>query len=200
MSGWQDIDEAVAHARGALVGERVALRALHEDDLPQLQAWWEDPAVAPAQRASLTPRPAGAAATMFRSWSANDAPGSVGFSVVTRSGGDLVGHVVLHGAQLPARAATLAITIGPEHAGQGYGTDAVRVLLRHGFAEMGLHRVELHVYAFNAPAIAVYRRAGFVEEGRRRDAVFHDGRFHDEVLMSVLEPEWLAARAEDAGS
>jgi len=52
--------------------------------------------------------------------------------------------------------------------------------------------VQLEVWAFNERALRCYRAAGFTEEGRRRQVTFHDGRWHDEVLMSVLQPEWAA--------
>ena len=47
-------------------------------------------------------------------------------------GGSLVGHVTLYGADVRTRSATLAVMIGREHLGHGYGSDAVRVLVRYG--------------------------------------------------------------------
>jgi RimJ/RimL family protein N-acetyltransferase len=76
--------------------------------------------------------------------------------------------------------------IGSEHVDRGYGTDAVRLLTRYGFREMGLNRIEIQVHAFNQRARAVYRKIGYREEGVRRETVFHDGRFHDQVIMSAL--------------
>jgi hypothetical protein len=46
------------------------------------------------------------------------------------------------------------------------------------------------VFAYNARAIAAYGKVGFVEDGRRREAIRHDGRWYDNVLMSILEREW----------
>jgi RimJ/RimL family protein N-acetyltransferase len=63
-------------------------------------------------------------------------------------------------------------------------------MMRYGFAEMGLHRIELAVFAYNTRAQALYRSLGFTEEGRRREVVLHDGIFHDEIVMSILEDEW----------
>ena len=63
------------------------------------------------------------------------------------------------------------------------------MLLRYGFGELGLHRIELSVTGYNLRAIATYRRAGFVEEGRRRSAIFRSGAWHDEVRMAILACE-----------
>ena len=187
---WLDPSEAQRYGAGLLQGEMVRFRALEEADLPELTGWWRDPEWAVLQQATVRPRPAEAVAEQFRSWSQSERGGEVGFSVVDRTSAELVGHVTLFGAQLPTRAATLAVIIGPAYVDQGYGTDAVRVLTGYGFQEMGLNRIEIQVHAFNARARAVYRRVGFVEEGIRRDATFHSGRFHDEIIMSVLAGEW----------
>ena len=106
----------------------------------------------------------------------------------------LVGHVALWGARPKDRCATLAIGLGREYIGRGYGTDAVRVIVGYGFREMGLHRIELSVAPFNPAGLRAYAKAGFVEEGRRRGAVLHDGRWYDELLMSILDHEWAARR------
>lgn len=92
----------------------------------------------------------------------------------------------LYGMSLPERRASFAILLGPDYVGQGIGVRATRLALSYGFRELGLNRVELNVWAFNTRAIHAYEKAGFVIEGRRREAVFHDGRFHDELIMGAL--------------
>ena len=64
-----------------------------------------------------------------------------------------------------------------------------RLVVAHAFAATDLHRIELEVYAFNPRAQHVYARAGFVVEGRRRDAFVFDGERVDAVLMAVLRRE-----------
>ena len=67
--------------------------------------------------------------------------------------------------------------------------EASRLLLRFAFSTLGLHRVFLQVNATNHPAVRLYRRLGFVEEGTLRGAVFAEGRFVDRLLFSMLEEE-----------
>lgn len=100
---------------------------------------------------------------------------------------------MLHGIDRHNMNGGLGITLLPAARGRGLGPDAIRVLLRYAFRDRGLHRVQLEVLADNAPAIAAYRRVGFVEDGRRREAAWVDGRFVDEVVMSVLAHEWDAS-------
>lgn len=173
-----------------LEGALVRFRALEDSDLLDLVRWWRDPEWAVLQQVIVRPRPADSVTDVFRSWSESERSGDVGFSVVDRLSGALVGHVRLFGATLPVRAATLAVMIGSEHVGHGYGTDAVRLLTDYGFREMGLNRIEIQVHAFNDRARAVYAKTGYQVEGVRREATYHDGHFHDEVIMSALARDW----------
>jgi len=59
-------------------------------------------------------------------------------------------------------------------------------VLAHAFGPLGLHRVSLEVFAFNARAIHVYEKVGFRHEGRMRDALWWDGAPHDTLLMAAL--------------
>ena len=74
----------------------------------------------------------------------------------------------------------------------GYGTEAIRLLLRYAFDDLGLHRVDLLVIAYNARAIRAYEKCGFVREGVLRESALVDGVRHDDVLMSILEQEYRA--------
>ena len=92
------------------------------------------------------------------------------------------------------------ITIGEKDAwGRGYGTEATRLMLDHAFGTLGLHRIALFVFEFNERAIRAYRRCGFVVEGRARESIWRDGRWWDELAMSVLETR-LAPHPRDATS
>lgn len=187
---WNGAKAAQGYGATLLEGDLVRFRALDDADLPDLVRWWRDPEWAVLQQIIVRPRPADSVIEMFRSWSKSERSGDVGFSVVDRTSDTLVGHVTLFGAKLPVRAATLAVMIGSEHVGHGYGTDAVRLLTDYGFREMGLNRIEIQVHAFNDRARAVYARTGYQIEGVRREATFHDGHFHDEVIMSALARDW----------
>jgi len=63
--------------------------------------------------------------------------------------------------------------------------------LDYAFKKLKLHRVGLDVYAYNPRAISVYKKLGFKSEGRGREYLFQNGRWHDEIWMSILDREWL---------
>ncbi len=96
-----------------------------------------------------------------------------------------------------SRNAELGVIIGrKEHLGKGYGTEAVELLLSFAFHKLGLHRIFLRAFDFNERAIQCFRKNGFVEEGRLREAYFRDGTYHNVLVMSILEEEYLARERE----
>jgi len=66
------------------------------------------------------------------------------------------------------------------------GPEVGSEVLGHALGALDLHRVELEYYSFNLRAARAYEKAGFVEEGRRRDALRYDDEWYDAVVMSVL--------------
>ena len=185
----EDHDAAFNYAVRLLVGDRVRLRATRDDDLPTIARWLMDPEIRSTQSNIVLPFSEATARDLVAGWSKNDGP-DVGFSIETLEDERLVGHIGLFGGGIKDRRRMLGICIGRPFLDRGYGTDAVRFAVDYGFRELGLHRIELTVLAFNIRAIAAYRKAGFTEEGRARDAVFHDGHWYDEVSMAILDREW----------
>lgn len=90
--------------------------------------------------------------------------------------------------------AMVHIFVGAEYTGRGYGTDAMKLLVNFLFMEMNLERVALNVFAFNERAIASYKKAGYVEEGRLRQHLYRNGKYHDVVQMAILKEDFLKNR------
>ena len=89
------------------------------------------------------------------------------------------------------RNAVVGIMVGdPVYWGHGYGTDAMRVLVRFLFDQVGLNRIALKVFDYNERAIKSYQKVGFTQEGRMRETLYCDGAFHDEIVMSILKREY----------
>lgn len=110
---------------------------------------------------------------------------------ITVKDGTLIGSCELRNFDWSTRSAEVGIMIGDQaYWGQGYGGEALELLLRIAFNGFNLHRVWLTCVAYNERALRAYRRLGFVEEGRLRDHRFVDGHYYDTLMMSILEDEW----------
>jgi RimJ/RimL family protein N-acetyltransferase len=118
------------------------------------------------------------------------------FKAVEQPGGAVVGHVELAGIDRRHRFGRLsrALVGDPACRGRGVGLQIVERLLDVAFGELALHRVELYVFDFNEAAIRCYRKAGFVTEGRLREARRIGTDYWSLDVMSILEPEWAARR------
>lgn len=102
----------------------------------------------------------------------------------------ILGLVSLMSIDYVNRTAQLHIMIGgSENRGKGAGTFAIKELVRHGFYNLNLRRIELGVLASNARAMAVYEKVGFVCEGIKRQAVYKNGMYVDLIMMALLRDE-----------
>jgi RimJ/RimL family protein N-acetyltransferase len=89
--------------------------------------------------------------------------------------------------------AWIGIGIGESaNRGKGYGSDAMRLILRFAFAELGLQRVSLGLWVDNLRARRAYENVGFVLEGRVHEVGLRDGQRWDDGVMSVSHLDWLA--------
>lgn len=104
-----------------------------------------------------------------------------------------VGEVVFNDYSAQNKSVSYRIALGERGRGRGFGTEATLLMIQYGFEILGLNRIELEVYDFNKRARYVYASCGFVTEGRRRQALYCDGKYHDALIKSILRADWEAA-------
>jgi RimJ/RimL family protein N-acetyltransferase len=112
------------------------------------------------------------------------------FSIVDLQSDRTVGRCMLTNLDAINRSAMFGILIGPEYQNQGYGQEATRLLLDYAFNLLNLNSVMLGTFAYNAAAIAAYKKVGFREIGRRRQGRIIAGKAYDVVLMDILAAEF----------
>ncbi len=173
-----------------ILGKQVRLRPPERDDLPRFVQWFGDPDV----RRHLTvylPFSLAQEEHWFEAAVQKVERREQVLLCIETAEGELIGNIGLHAIDWKERSAELGITIGEKaYWGQGYGGQAIRTLLDVAFREMNLHRVFLRVDADNARGIRCYEKVGFQWEGTYRDAVFREGTYHDQHVMSILETEF----------
>lgn len=110
----------------------------------------------------------------------------------------VIGDIALQDIDHVNRNAGLRIAIQTDgHTGKGYGPEAIRLMLEYGFGVLNLHRVELQVFGYNERAIKAYEKVGFTREGVQRQGLYYNHRYHDSILMSMLEDEFRAKYHRD---
>ncbi len=171
-----------------LSGEKVYLRPVEQADMALFYRWANDPET----RGLIgETRPSTYAATVEYYDRVQKEPDRVWLAVVVRQANQLVGETGLL-RMFPAwRTTDWSLIIGPKAArGQGYGSEAAQLMLNYAFGHLGFHRVAVGVVGFNTAALRFYERLGFKREGLQRDGYYYAHRYHDFVMLSLLEDEF----------
>lgn len=101
-----------------------------------------------------------------------------------------IGNVYLTGINYINRTAESHILIGEKaYWGQGYGKEALVEILKYGFDERGLNRIEAHINADNIASLKMHEKCGYKRDGILRKAIFKNGAFKDVVVMSIFKEE-----------
>lgn len=95
------------------------------------------------------------------------------------------------------RGSSIGVSLAAAHQGRGYGREAIDWMLDWAFRHAGLHTVAITAASYNARACALYESMGFVREGCRRETIWMDRAWHDEIEFGMTEGEWEARRQRD---
>lgn len=113
------------------------------------------------------------------------------FAIRAKADDRLIGKAIVQWVEWANGSAVMRLGIGAaDDRRKGYGTQALQMLLRFGFAELNLFRLSASVPEYNVAAIALLKKFGFVEEVRRRQAIERDGRRWDMLIFGLLNDEW----------
>jgi RimJ/RimL family protein N-acetyltransferase len=174
-------------------GETINLRAVERHDVPLLHRWFNDPVVMNGWGWSAPARSIQHVAGQVEDWLAREiALGHPEALIAESLAGDHIGLVVVRIDRPEARSVELSLLVDADRWGQGFGIDMMQTTLEACFAGWGVHRIGVRVEVGNERALALYRRLGFKEEGRLREAAFQDGRHEDVLLLAQLAAEWAA--------
>lgn len=174
-----------------LIGEQIYLRAVEETDAPDYVRWLNDPEVNRYLEMGRFPLNLLREQEYVRKLYTDQK--NLSLAIVLKDGDWHIGSVGLHGLHQVHRSASFGIVIGEKDCwGKGYGTEATRLIVRHGFQTLNLNRVYLRVIAFNIRGIRSYEKVGFVREGILRQDHYSEGEYHDVIVMGILREEWKA--------
>lgn len=173
-----------------LRGDKIGLRARHEDDIPILRTELYDDVVGSSRAEARPWRPITPGSKDSRLVVDDTQEGHVPFSVVELDGGTLVGTATLWGIDNHHRSAHIGLGLLPAARGKGYGTDVVGALCHYGFVVRGLQRLQIETLADNTAMLRSAERNGFVREGVLRSSAWVMGEFLDEVVLGLLVQEW----------
>ncbi|KYK57293.1 hypothetical protein DCS_04301 [Drechmeria coniospora] len=167
----------------ALLASRVVLRPPGDDDVSYLMNCFAKSYLAVA--ICLPPRPRQAVAADADADAEPDAEATIIGQLIVGEQGILA--PVSHN-----RTVSMSISIAKPHQNRGFGREAVDWALEWAFRHAGLHTVCVRAASYNARALHLYEKMGFSLDGRRRQCIWFDRGWHDDVLFTMTEDEWEA--------
>ena len=175
-------------------GEKVRLRAYTKEDIPIRLSYINDIEIANSLTADV-PYPI----TLHEEekWFESISSGSdkYMFAIETIDGNHFIGGCSINDVNWKNSVATVGIFIGDkDYWGNGYGNDAMNILISFIFNEMNINKIRLISYSFNKRAIKSFEKCGFVIEGILRNEVFKDGTYFDKIAMGILREEFLGRK------
>ena len=172
-----------------LSGERVTLRTIEDEDLDLLNRNVNDPRV---RRPLTSADPVNSEQTreFFENVIADDDSVNLLICVDGDDGPEPVGDIVLFKIQDRTRWAEIAISIAPEHWGNGYATEASELIVDYAFTERNLHRLQARVIEPNDASASVWEKLGFTHEGTLRENQYYEGEYVGTRYYGLLEAEW----------
>lgn len=171
-------------------GEKVRLRAYKREDVQLAQQYIND---AETKKLLMPGIPYPITLEQEQKWfeSISAFDDNYSFAIETLQEGKYIGGCGVNKLDWKNSVATVGIFIGDkDYWGKGYGTDAMKVLVKFIFEQMNINKVKLFVYSFNERAVKSYEKCGFIREGVLRQEIFRDGRYHDEYIMGILKDEY----------
>jgi len=176
-----------------LEGKRVRLRPIKRADIDLFLKWFNDPEVT---RNLIMYLPM--TETAEEKWidDAMKAQRPVFVIEGMRDGGwKPIGNCGFHDIKEKDKVATFGIAIGEKSFwGNGYGTEAAKLIIDYGFKFLNLHKIESEAFAFNEKSIRMHKKLGFVVEGCRRQRTYKEGKYHANILFGLLWEEWEAIK------
>lgn len=116
------------------------------------------------------------------------------FAIEDIKTGDYIGGCGVNEVDWKNSKVVVGIFIGNKaYRDRGYGTDAMKTLVRFIFEQMNVNKIKLEVYSFNARAIKCYEKAGFKKEAVLKEELFRNGQYHDVIEMSIFKKDYFEA-------
>lgn len=175
-----------------IYGERVALRAVQKDDLPQLMNWRNRPEFRKYFREYRELN-----LEMQERWFQNTVLGdknTIMFSIVDIKTEALVGCCGLCYIDWINRHAELSLYIGYKNSYvdlNGYAEDACRLLLAYGFGQLNLYKIWAEIYEFDKLKGELLEMFAFQKDGVLRNHYFYNGKWHNSIIWSLLQKDYI---------
>jgi RimJ/RimL family protein N-acetyltransferase len=171
--------------RFMIAGEHVILRAFEREDAERCYRWMNDPNIVRTLKSRYPIAFQNEIEWLDRAMNAHTAERH--FAIERKDDRTHIGNASIHEIDWVSRTAEFGLFIGePSAWNRGFGSDAIRTLVRFAFEEMNLRKLRINVFEYNDRAKHVLETQGFVQEGRLRREFYREGSYHDLLILSIF--------------
>jgi RimJ/RimL family protein N-acetyltransferase len=171
--------------RFMIAGEHIILRAFERDDAERCYRWMNDPNIVRTLKSRYPIAFQNEIEWLERAMHASTTERH--FAIERKDDRTHIGNASIHDIEWVSRTAAFGLFVGePSAWNRGFGTDAIRTLVRFAFDEMNLRKLRIDVFDYNDRAKHVLESQGFVQEGRLRQEFYREGTYHDIVILSTF--------------
>jgi RimJ/RimL family protein N-acetyltransferase len=184
-----------------ITGDRIYLRAVVEEDLPYYFNWLDDQETTRYMQRGIYPNNMDEMREYMKSMQRSK--DGMHLAIVRKAEyveGILknplredrhIGNITLLNIHPTFRSAEISIIIGDKQCcGNGYGTEAIKLLVDHAFTRMNLNRLQAGMVAKNVSSQGAFMNVGFKPDGILRQAYYCDGEYQDVVILSLIKSDW----------
>lgn len=173
--------------RFMIAGEHIILRAFEREDAERCYRWMNDPNIVRTLKSRYPIAFQNEIEWLDRAMKVSASDSERHFAIERKDDRTHIGNASIHEIDWVSRTAAFGLFVGePSAWNRGFGTDAIRTLVRFAFDEMNLRKLHINVFDYNDRAKHVLEAQGFVQEGRLRQEFYREGAFHDIVILSTF--------------
>jgi len=172
-----------------IVGNNVLIRSVEQEDLPHIYNWYNDFELKELFDFVINFKSFEELTEQFNQY--QNSHNIIDFTIVEKETKMPVGRCMLTDIDYVNKKSLCSLYIGDSKSrDKGYGTEAMILLMKFAFHDLGLNRLGLWVFDYNKRAIKCYKRCGMKVEGILREGVYRNGKYHDMYLMGILRNEY----------
>lgn len=174
---------------------RLLLREVRAEDWSALLRYRADPEFLRFyEQSEYTAEDAQIFVRRFLEWQAEEPRRKYGWAVMLPGSEVVIGICSIRKEEAGSHEAEIGFEFAAAYWGRGFASELGSEMLRFGFGELGLHRIQAHCIAENVASARVLQKLGMQQEGRLRDKQHWKGRYWDELRFGILHPEWSASQ------
>lgn len=174
---------------GILEGERIYLREVRlEDANENYSGWMNDPSVNKYLESRFSVHTIENLKEFISNMIGNQA--NVFFAIVLKDGDRHIGNIKLGPINNVHHFADIGILIGEKDCwGKGYATEAIDLVVKYAFKTLNLHKLTAGCYSPNKGSLNAFKKAGFFQEGVRKEHCYSEGKYVDDILLGLINPD-----------